>query len=112
MPTGNSGSGVTTVDIPALREVASQGRQGVAGFRGILDQMEQAMNASESFWEGDAAELYRNVFRREMSALRQAFEAFAAYPNDIDTYADTYENVDRTATVIATEAQQAVWAEV
>lgn len=111
MPTSGSGT-VTRVDIPALREVAAQGRQTVSSFRSTLDKMEQAMNASESFWEGDAAELYRSVFRREMSSLRRAFEEFAAYPSDLDAYADTYENVEHRAETIASEAQQAVWKDV
>lgn len=111
MPTSGSGA-VTRVDIPALRDAAAQGRQTVSSFRSTLDKMEQAMNASDSFWEGDAAELYRNVFRREMSSLRQAFEEFAAYPNDLDGYADTYENVEHRAENIASSAQQAVWKDV
>ena len=111
MPKSGS-SGITRVDIPALREVESQGRTSVAKFRKTLDKMENAVNASESFWEGDAAELYRSVFRREMSSLRQAFEEFATYTNDLQSIADTYEHVDSQATRIAAEAQQAVWAEV
>ena len=84
----------------------------MSSFRTTLDKMEQAVNASESFWEGDAAELYRSVFRREMSSLRQAFEEFAAYPSDLDAYADTYENVEHSAEAIANSAQQAVWQDV
>lgn len=112
MPTSGSGSGVTRVGIADLRDVAAQGRQSVSAFRSILDQMEQNVNSSESFWEGDAAELYRNVFRREMSAVRQVFEAFAAYTSDLDAYADEYDNVEGRAEAIAGGIQQAVWAEV
>lgn len=111
MPASGSDA-VTRVDVPVLRDTASQGRQTVSSLRSTLDKMEQAMNASESFWEGDAAELYRNVFRREMGSLRQAFEEFAAYPSDLEAYADLYENVEHKAETIANNAQQAVWAEV
>lgn len=111
MAAGGAGE-VTRVDIPSLREVASQGRQTVSGFRSTLDKMEQAMNASESFWEGDAAELYRSVFRREIGALRRAFEEFAEYPNDLDNFADIYEGTEHRAESIAGEVQQAVWAAV
>ena len=75
---------VTRVDVPALRETAAQTQKAVSNFRATLDKMEKAMNASESFWEGDAAELYRSVFRREMTSMRQAFEAFAAHPNELE----------------------------
>lgn len=105
-------SDVSRVDIAAIRSVAEQGRTSVSNFRSTLDQMEQAFNASESFWEGDAAELYRNVFRREMSALRQVFEQFAAYPNELSDQADTFANVNTRAQQIASSITQAVWAEV
>lgn len=111
MPANNSGD-VSRVDIAAIREAAERGRQNVSGFRSLLDQMEQALNASESFWEGDAAELYRNVFRREMSEMRQAFEAFAAYPNELTEHADRFSNVHSQAQQIASSITQAVWADV
>lgn len=109
---GSSGDEVTRVSTSVLRDVAAQGRQDVSSFRAIIDQMEQALNASESFWEGDAAELYRNVFRREMSAMRQAYEAFAAYPNDLIGYADRYDQIETEAEAIANGIQEAVWADV
>ena len=102
----------TRVDIPALRAAAANGRNGVSAFRELIDSMEQEMNASESFWEGDAAELYRSVFRRELSALRQAFEQFAAFPNEIDAVADEYDVANRRAEAIASSEEQAVWADV
>lgn len=112
MPATGSGSGVTRVDVVAIRNAAAEGRQNVSNFREIIDKMEQAMNSSESFWEGDAAELYRNVFRKEVSSLRQAFEVFAAYPNELTEYADRYQETDTRATNIANSIEVAVWADV
>jgi WXG100 family type VII secretion target len=112
MPAAGSGDGFTRVNTGVLRDVAAQGRQDVSSFRAIIDQMEQALNASESFWEGDAAELYRNVFRREISEMRQVYEAFAAYPSDLVGYADRYDKTETDAVAIANNIEQAVWADV
>lgn len=112
MPARHSGTGVTRVHTQQLRDVAASGRKSISTFRSTLDKMEQAMNATESFWEGDAANLYRSVFRREMGELRKAFEAFAEYTSDLDGHADRYDHIDTQAQAIANGIKQAVWADV
>jgi len=103
---------VTKVNIELLRGRAISGDALVHQLEESLVLLEQAMAATTSFWEGDAAQLYRKVLRTELGDMRSSLAEFARYPQELAAYADRYEGVDRTAQLFADEIAQATWAEV
>lgn len=100
------------VNTDVMRDVAADGFAKAKQLEAELQTMFTAMNNTSTFWDGEAASLYREVFANELKLFANSFAHYRAYANELVSYADHYEGVDSTAQDLADNIDQGIWADV
>ena len=92
--------GNVKVDAEMLRAKGEDAWQKVRQYREMLAQIRTAVDGTGSFWHGKAADLYRDVLKRQMQTVDEALAVYAEYPKELLAYAGVYsETIARTEQV-------------
>lgn len=74
-------------------------------YRTLLEGVQKAVADSESFWQGQAGELYRDVLQSQMKQVMKALETYADYPRQLFNYAGIYSETINRANRLAESVQ-------
>lgn len=58
-----------------------------------LEHIATAIRSSDAFWQGEAADLVRQVFEKEAKSSLEALEELSKYPQDLLQYNGLYSEV-------------------
>lgn len=85
-----SGFGTVKVNTEELKTKGEDAWQKIREYQAVLEQMEQAVNASSAYWSGKAGDTYRKVLKLQMQEVQ---EAYSSYPKELLEYAGIYSEV-------------------
>lgn len=89
--------GNVKVNTEMLRAKGEDAWLKIRQYREALSQIRTAVEGTGAFWQGKAADLYRDVLKRQMQTVDEALEAYAEYPKELLAYAGIYsETIART----------------
>lgn len=81
------------VDTAELKLKAEEAHKNIQKYREALNNISTAVKASESFWVGEAGDLYRSILETQMELIKEAFEIYSEYPKDLLEFAGIYSEV-------------------
>ena len=88
-----SGFGTVKVNTEELKTKGEDAWQKIREYQAVLEQMEQAVNASSAYWSGKAGDTYSKVLKLQMQEVQEALEAYSSYPKELLEYAGIYSEV-------------------
>lgn len=86
----DSGFGKVKVNTEDLKTKGEEAWQRIREYQAVLEQMEQAVNASSAYWVGKAGDTYRKVLKLQMQKVQEILEAYSVYPKELLEYAGIY----------------------
>lgn len=97
------------VHTEVLREKAERGTAAIKELGEIVQSLKEQMALSETFWTGEAADLFRETATVWLKGLQDAVDAIADYPHELIAYADKHEGIITKANAIASGVEDVVW---
>lgn len=84
-----------------LRNKASLVRTEVGKMKEALDDLETKLNATSSYWIGEAGDLHRKLYQDEKPNVENMISTLLEHTTDLEAIADQYEGVEREVTAIS-----------
>lgn len=93
------GLSVENVQIRVSTEQLRAKAEEVSRLAGLLktsmDNLEQKIVATKSYWIGEAGDLHRSVFNEKRDDIANMLKRLNEHPRDLIAIADVYEGVER-----------------
>ena len=90
--------GKVKVDVEELKMKGEDAWKKIKQYKEALEQITTVVEGGNSYWKGQAADMYREVLRKQMQTADEALKAYEEYPKELLDYAGIYSN-----TIMATE---------
>lgn len=74
----------------------------------LFEAIEQKMNASFNYWQGEAADAYRNRYKNKKSDIEIMFRRLKEHVTDLNSIAATYTKVENINVQMAESLPQDV----
>ena len=89
--------GTIKVNTDELKVKGEDAWNKIRRYRIALDQIEKAVNSSSSYWQGNAADLYRSVLKKQINMVEDTLIELQKYPEELLAYAGVYsETISKT----------------
>ena len=85
--------GTVVADPVVLQDAAEKAHACIRDYRDGVAAITKLVSASSSYWQGEAAEAFRQVYQTELAKAERALESFEEYPKDLLAYAGIYSEV-------------------
>lgn len=82
--------GIVRVDNEVLLKTGEEAWQQLKTCYDALERIQTSVEASGSFWIGQAGDLYREVLKNQIESVKAALEEMAQYPKELLAYAGLY----------------------
>ena len=69
----------------------------INNIRRIFESLEQRVNASNSYWKGEAGDMYRNKYKEFKDATEEIIKRLEEHVTDLNAMAGVYENAENEA---------------
>ena len=95
------------VDTQQLKTTASEVRKQIRLMQQDFDSLQSIVSRSGYYWQGQAADEYRQAFAEQKDAAADAFRRLSKIPDDLEKMAGIYEgnetNLLQTAGALRTD---------
>lgn len=85
-----------------LREKAQSVEIEVSNMQERLEDLENKLNGTASYWIGEAGDLHRELYKEQKSDVEIMIKRWSEHAKDLIEMADKYDNVEREVSNIAT----------
>lgn len=94
----NSSEVTFTVTTQELKIKAEQVSREISQMEFFYQALESLVSSTVSYWEGDAAELFRRMFTEHQNEVNDIVKRLKAHPTNLLTMAGIYEGAEQVIT--------------
>lgn len=93
--------GSVKVNSDELKAKAEDAFKKITKYQNSLQEISATVAASESYWDGQAADAYRNILKSQMKIIEDVLTQYAEYPKTLLEFAGIYsETITKAETQV------------
>ena len=99
---------VMKVSTEVMRAQATKVDGYIKAIKKDFDEIRRVVNASKSYWVGDASDKHRSIFGEREDDIDLILRRLAEHPNDLRKMAGIYEEAEQVNEILASQLPENV----